>query len=87
MDFSLTEEQEFFRKTVQDTVDKMIIPHAREMDEKDEFPWQLWWRDFARLGYLGLRYPESIGGLTRTRSCAWSFTRKWCGLRPVSPNR
>ena len=42
MDFSLTEEQEFFRKTVQDTVNKMIVPHAREMDEKDEFPWQLW---------------------------------------------
>ena len=62
MDFALTEEQEFFRKTMVDTIDRMVVPKAVEIDEKDEFPWDLW-REFSKLGYLGLRYPEEIGGM------------------------
>ncbi len=62
MDFALTEEQEFFKKMVTDTVDRLVLPRAREIDEKDEFPWELW-REFSKLGYLGLRYPEEIGGM------------------------
>lgn len=62
MDFGLTEEQEFFKKMIAETVDRMIVPKAAEIDEKDEFPRELW-REFAKLGYLGLRYPESIGGM------------------------
>ncbi len=38
MNFALSEEQEFFKKTIADTVDKMIVPKAQEIDEKDEFP-------------------------------------------------
>jgi alkylation response protein AidB-like acyl-CoA dehydrogenase len=72
MDFSLTEEQEFFRKTIRDTVDKMIVPKAKEIDEKDEFPWQLW-KEFADLGYLGLRYPESVGGLNADKIMCMIF--------------
>jgi butyryl-CoA dehydrogenase len=62
MDFRLTEEQEFFKKMITDTVNKMVAPKAQEIDEKDEFPWELW-REFTKLGYLGLRYPEEIGGM------------------------
>ncbi len=62
MDFALTEEQEFFKKIVTDAVDRIVLPHAREIDEKDEFPWDVW-REFTKLGYLGLRYPEEIGGM------------------------
>ena len=62
MDFRLTEEQEFFRKTIAETVDRLIVPKAEEIDEKDEFPWDLW-REFAKLGYMGLRYPEEYGGM------------------------
>jgi len=62
MNFSLTEEQEFFKKTITETVDRLIVPKAAEIDEKDEFPRELW-REFGRLGYLGLRYPEEIGGM------------------------
>ena len=29
MDFALTEEQEFFRKTVADTIDRMVVPNAQ----------------------------------------------------------
>lgn len=72
MDFRLTEEQEFFRKTIKETVDKMIVPKAREIDEKDEFPWDLW-REFAKLGYLGLRYPEEIGGMNADKIMCMIF--------------
>ena len=57
MNFALTEEQEFFKKTIADTVDKMIVPRAQEIDEKDEFPWELW-KNFTRLGYIGLPLPR-----------------------------
>lgn len=62
MDFALTPEQEFFRKTIRDIVQKMVVPRAAEIDEKDEFPWDLW-REFSKLGFLGLRYPPDVGGI------------------------
>ena len=72
MDFAFTEEQEFFKKIITDTVDKMVVPKAREIDEKDEFPWELW-KDFTKLGYLGLRYPEEIGGMNADPVTAMIF--------------
>jgi alkylation response protein AidB-like acyl-CoA dehydrogenase len=72
MDFALTEEQEFFKKMIADTVDRMVVPKAREIDEKDEFPWELW-REFSSLGYLGLRYPEEIGGMNADPVTAMIF--------------
>lgn len=62
MDFRLTEEQEFFRSAVADTVDRLIMPHVEHIDETDEIPQDLW-REFTGLGYLGLRYPEDLGGM------------------------
>ena len=62
MDFRFTEEQEFFRSSVKDAVDRLIRPKIQEIDEADEFPADLW-KKFAELGYLGLRHPEKYGGL------------------------
>src|SRR3990172_9133111 len=62
MDFRLSEEQELFRKSVRDFVEKEVIPAAREMDERSEFPMALF-RRCGELGYFGLRYPESVGGM------------------------
>lgn len=72
MNFALTEEQDFFKKMITDTVDRLIVPKAREIDEKDEFPWELW-REFGKLGYLGLRYPEEIGGMNADPVTAMIF--------------
>lgn len=72
MDFAFTEEQQFFKKIITDTVDRMVVPRAREIDEKDEFPWELW-REFTKLGYLGLRYPEEIGGMNADPVTAMIF--------------
>jgi len=62
LDFSFAEEQEFFRQTVRDAVNRLIMPRVQELDEKEEFPWDLW-KEFAALGYLGLRNKEKYGGM------------------------
>jgi butyryl-CoA dehydrogenase len=62
MDFSLTEEQELFRRSVRGFVEKEVALVAAELDERGEFPVALF-RRCGALGYFGLRYPESVGGL------------------------
>jgi butyryl-CoA dehydrogenase len=62
LDFSFTEDHEFFRQTVRKAVKRLIIPRVKELDEKEEFPWDLW-KEFAALGYLGLRHEEKYGGM------------------------
>ena len=54
MDFSFTEEQELFRKSVRDFVEKEVAPVAAELDERGEFPLALF-RRCGQLGYFGLR--------------------------------
>ncbi len=72
MNFALTEEQEFFKKTVADTIDRMILPKAQEIDEQDSFPHDVW-REFTQLGYLGLRYPEDVGGMNADKIMCMTF--------------
>ena len=85
MDFRLTEEQEFFQKTVADTVDRLIMPKVEYIDEHpEEFPWELW-KEFTSLGYLGLRYPEDIGGMDADVITPICSTRRWRGARAASP--
>jgi alkylation response protein AidB-like acyl-CoA dehydrogenase len=62
MDFSFTEEQELFRKSVRDFVEKEVAPIAREIDERAEFPIKLF-RRCGELGFFGLRYSEDVGGM------------------------
>jgi len=72
MDFKLTEEQEFFKKTIVDTINRIVVPKSQEIDEKDEFPWETW-KEFTSLGYLGLRYPEEIGGMNADKIMSMVF--------------
>ncbi len=62
MDFRLTEEQQFFKDNVARLVDKKIKPRAEEIDVKDEITTDII-QEMGRLGYLGIRYPESVGGM------------------------
>ncbi len=55
------EEHEAFRRTVRAVVDKELLPFAREWEEKQEFPRELYLR-FGELGFLGLKYPVEYGG-------------------------
>jgi len=61
MTFGQTDEHLRFRQSLRDFVDREVAPVARQLDERAEFPWDLF-RRCAGNGYLGLRYPESSGG-------------------------
>ena len=56
-----TDEDIRFRASLRDFVEREVVPAARELDERGEFPSALF-RLCAQNGYLGLRYPESVGG-------------------------
>jgi alkylation response protein AidB-like acyl-CoA dehydrogenase len=55
------EERELFRAGVRAFVDREVLPRAEELDEHGQFPHALFGR-LAELGYLGIRYPEDVGG-------------------------
>ena len=37
----LTEEQEMMQKTIKKMVREEVAPRAKEIDERDEFPWDM----------------------------------------------
>lgn len=59
--FELTSEQESLRKTVRSFAEKEITPKAEELDEKEEFSYELT-KKMADLGFFGLIVPEQYGG-------------------------
>src|SRR2546422_9451794 len=61
MDFRLTEEQKLVRDTARDFVDRELIPHVRDWEEKGEVP-RSFYRRMASLGFLGAPVPEKYGG-------------------------
>lgn len=63
MDFALSEEQELLRSTVRDFLSSYCTKEwIEEVEEKGEYPYDLWDR-FAELGLYGLVVPEEYGGL------------------------
>jgi alkylation response protein AidB-like acyl-CoA dehydrogenase len=54
-------ERELFRQSVRSFVDKEVLPCAEELDVHGQFPQALFKR-LGALGFLGLRYPEELGG-------------------------
>ena len=61
MNFDLPESHQLLRSTVRDFCEKEVRPHAREWDEREEFPHSIIPR-LAELGLLGIRIPEEYGG-------------------------
>jgi len=61
MDFQLTDEQDFFRRTVRDFVEAELKPRARHTDEAAEFNWPAV-KKMGPLGLLGMIVPEEYGG-------------------------
>src|SRR2546422_5980702 len=61
MDFQLTEEQRLVQETARDFVDRELIPHVRDWEEKGEVP-RSFYRKMASLGFLGAPVPEKYGG-------------------------
>jgi short/branched chain acyl-CoA dehydrogenase len=65
MDFRLSDEQEAFRKTVEQFARSVVAPRAEEMDETCEFPYDIV-KGMAGLGLFGLPFPEEYDGMGGT---------------------
>src|SRR3970282_1457221 len=61
MEFKPIPEQKLVRDTARDFVDREIVPHAREWEEKGEIP-RTFYTKMAALGWLGAPVPEAYGG-------------------------
>jgi Acyl-CoA dehydrogenases len=59
--FNLSDEQILLRETVRKFAEEEIKPLARELDEKEEFSYELT-RKMAEMGFLGCFIPEEYGG-------------------------
>jgi len=59
--YQLTEEQEMLRQIVKRLAEDKVSPRAAEIDEKDEYPWDLK-ELIAEQGLLGAGIPEEYGG-------------------------
>lgn len=57
-----TEEHQAFRAAVRRYVEREVLPHIDSWEETGEFPRSLY-RSAARLGLLGLGFPEQYGGV------------------------
>src|SRR5262249_41291856 len=55
------EEHEIFRKTFREFVEKELAPHVDEWEKAELFPREVFTR-MAKLGFLGVSYPEELGG-------------------------
>ena len=61
MDFRLNDEQRLIRDTVREFAQKEIGPRAKEIDEREVFPFDIF-QKMGPLGIMGLPYPEKYGG-------------------------
>jgi isovaleryl-CoA dehydrogenase len=61
LNFNHSEEINMLRDMVQDFAKKEILPIAAEVDEKNEFPNELW-KKLGDLGLLGVTVSEKYGG-------------------------
>src|SRR3990170_5675156 len=61
LSFTLSEEQQAFRHSVRQLAEDKIGPRATEIDEADEYPWDI---DelLVKNGFAGVSYPEEHGG-------------------------
>jgi butyryl-CoA dehydrogenase len=61
LDFYLSDEQRELRRAVREFTAKEIAPIAAECDASERFPTHLFPK-IGELGYIGLGYPEELGG-------------------------
>jgi butyryl-CoA dehydrogenase len=62
MDYFFTEEQTMIKETAASIADEKVVPVREELDEKEEFPWEIM-KVIAQSDLFGLFIPEEHGGL------------------------
>ncbi|MCJ7663137.1 MAG: acyl-CoA dehydrogenase family protein [Desulfobacterales bacterium] len=61
MDYFLTEEQKMLKELARKIAEEKVIPVRAELDEKEEFPWDMM-HICADAGLFGVSLPEEYGG-------------------------
>ena len=61
MDYFLTEEQQMIKEIAQKIADEQIKPVRAELDEKEEFPWEIM-KMIAQSDLFGVGIPQEYGG-------------------------
>ncbi len=61
MDYFLTKDQEMIRDLARQIARERVVPVRAELDEKEEFPWDIM-RSLAQVGLFGVYLPEEYGG-------------------------
>ena len=61
MDFSLTDNQKLFQKTIREFCEKEIKPIASKIDKEEFFPWDLY-KKMGKMGLMGMTVPQKYGG-------------------------
>ena len=85
-----TAEHNIFRSQVRSFVEKEIVPNVEKWEEEGLFPREIF-KKMGDLGFLGLRYPEAMGGAGvdywYTVAFLEELARSFCaGLRPGHPH-
>jgi len=62
MDYFLDEEQTMIRDLAREIADEKIMPIRAELDEKEEFPWEIM-KILAQSDFFGIYIPEEYGGM------------------------
>ncbi len=57
-----TEEHHLFRKTLQDFLQKEVVPHVEKWEKTGTIE-RFIWKKFGDMGFFGINYPEAYGGL------------------------
>ncbi len=86
MDFELTQEQELFRRSLRDFVDREIRPVAREWERAGRYPTEIV-EKMKEMGLFGLLVPDEYGGAAADMvSFSLVFeeiSRGWMGIAGV----
>ena len=66
VNFELSQDQKDIQRAAREfAVNEFTAERAREYDEKEEFPFDLW-KKACELGFIGVHYPEEYGGAGMT---------------------
>jgi alkylation response protein AidB-like acyl-CoA dehydrogenase len=86
MDFELSGEQQLYRKSLREFVDREIVPVAKDWEHEGRYPTEIV-ATMRELGLFGLVIPEEYGGLDVDKvSFALTFeeiSRGWMGIAGI----
>jgi len=57
-----TEEHNLFRKSLQDFLQKEVVPHIEKWEKTGNIE-RFIWKKFGDMGFFGINYPEAYGGM------------------------